>query len=94
MILQTAFTDLIQPQELTTALALFIVAYLTLTAYLGYRLRHAAILFFWFIMVTVLVLIIMINLSFLWFWLTVLINALVIALAGIFRFLLEPMLSD
>lgn len=87
------FTQLIEPQALTTELAIIIVALIFIIGYLGFRLRHAAVLFVWAIMLSVFMLVILINLDFIWFWISALAAAVTVAFAGIFRYLLNDFLN-
>lgn len=88
------FTQLIEPQTLTTGLSLLIISLFAIFAYLGFRLRSAAILLFWTIDIIVFVLSILINLSFIWFWVMIILTVMVVSVASIFVYVVEPSLDN
>lgn len=82
------FADLANPQQLTTALAFLIVAFLTIIAYIGYRLRNPVIFVMWFLTIVVMVFTFVTTLSFMWFWIMIILDALTIAIVSTVRYLL------
>ena len=80
-------TQLVDPTELTTGLALIIISLLAIFGYMGIRLRHPGIILFLSLTVIVFMLVILINLSFIWFWIMIIVTAMVTALGGIYRYL-------
>lgn len=88
--LQIQITELIEPTELTTSLALLILAILIVFAYLVIRLRHAILGIVWMSTVIVFGMVITVGLEFIWFWISVMIMAIIVGLAGVFRFFVIP----
>lgn len=92
--MQIEFAQLIEPQALTTSLSLLVISLFTIFAYLGFRLRSAAIILFWTFDVIVFVLAILINLPFIWFWIMVILTVMVVSIASIYGYMIEPTLNN
>lgn len=88
--MQIEFTQLIEPEALTTSLSILIISLFVIIAYLGFRLRSAAVLLFWAFTVTVLMLTILINLSFIWFWIMIVLTVIVISIASMYSYVIQP----
>ena len=82
--------NLIEPETLSTALAIVITGLFMLFAYFAVRLRHALLGIAWFTTVLVLGLIALVGLEFLWLWLMFTVMGAIVALAGLFRWLVIP----
>lgn len=87
------FAQLVDPQTLTTGLSILIISLFTIFAYLGFRLKSAAILLFWTLDVIVFILAFLINLPFVWFWIMTILTVMIISIASIFFYVVEPSLD-
>ena len=88
--LQTEFTNLIEPNTLTTGFALIIFLIMGIFAYIAIKLRHALLMLMWGSTVILFAMIIVVNLEFIWFWIAVMAMASITVLAGVFRFFIDP----
>ena len=84
------FTELINPTELTTSLALLIISFTAIFGYLAWRLRNPLIFFSWTLKIIVFVLVLMIQLDFIWYWVMVIVCGLTIAIVAGFNYVLVP----
>lgn len=86
----TEFSALIEPNQLTTDLALIIFMFFIMFAYLGFRLRNGLILFSWMLSIIVFILTFMIELPFIWFWIMIMITSIIISFIGVWNYIIEP----
>lgn len=75
------FSELAQPGELTTGLAIMIVGILALLAIVGVRLRSTISMAVWMFTVLSLVFSILVGTDFVFFWVTVAINCIAVTLS-------------
>lgn len=82
----TTLNEILQPNEITWTIAIFIVGILLLIVYLGVMLRSPIVLVMFSITLMIFTLIILISIPFVWFWITVMLSALIISIASIERY--------
>lgn len=83
-------SSLIEPDSLTTSLAILMMALQGMFAYFIVRFRHALLAVTWFASLVVIGLIVLVSLEFLWYWIMVMVMAAIVGLAGVFRYFVLP----
>lgn len=81
ILFQVGINELIQPESVTTAVALLIIGLLSIFYVAGLWLRSIVSLFMAMITTVVLSLTILTQLQFLWFWLSVIISSITVVLS-------------
>lgn len=83
------FVDLLDPTTLTESLAIIIMGFIFIIAFMGYKLRSPATFFFLMLDVTVLIMTFLTNLSFIWFWIMIFVSFIIIAISSIIFYVFD-----
>lgn len=84
----TEFTNLLNPQEFTTSLAILVVFLFGVIGNAGIRLKSPFVLFIWTLTLIVFVLSFIANMAFIWFWIMIVVSFISIVVASIAQYML------
>lgn len=83
------FVDLLDPTTLTESLAIIIMGFVFIIAYLGYKFRAPEVFFFLMLDIIILILTFLTNLSFIWFWIMIAVSFIVITISSIIFYVFD-----